>query len=116
MPTKDLFLVLTFVVRAEIALAFVEIPEALFVTEVSKESILEALAEPEPNTSVCNVDIAEALAATPPAPLTVFCKAVIALELDVITESLTDTQLLPSFYTAGYHQSLSISLLLLNYL
>ena len=98
MPTKDLFLVLTFVVRAEIALAFVEIPEALLVTELSKESILEALAEPEPNTSVCNVDIAEALAETPEVPLfTVFCKAVIAVELDVTRESLTDTQLLPSY-------------------
>ena len=98
MPTKDLFLVSTFVLKAEIALAFAVTPEVPLFTVDSSASILEALAEPEPNTSVCNVDIAEALAETPVEPLlTTFCKDVIASELDVITESLTDTQLLPSY-------------------
>ena len=88
----------TLVERALIADALAETPLVPLFTVVSNASILDAPADPDPYTSVSNVEIAEAFADTPVSEwLTTFCKEVIACELDVITESLTDCQLVPSY-------------------
>ena len=97
-PTKLLFFVSTLVVRADIAVAFADTPETLLLTVDSSESILDEPADPDPYTSVSSVDIAEAFAPTPVDPLlTVFCNAVIACELEVVNESLTLCQSVPSY-------------------